>query len=64
MNFTVGIISQNLVTPLNFVEFRDNRNFIFLEAPRVTNDTWHVLDDPSGAMFQIENKSNKSLSGT
>ena len=26
MDFTVGIISQNLVTTSNFVEFRDSQN--------------------------------------
>ena len=26
MDFTVGIVSQNLATTLNFVEFRDSRN--------------------------------------
>ena len=26
-DFTVGIISRNLATTSNFVEFRDNRNF-------------------------------------
>ena len=32
MDFTVGIISQNLATTLNFIEFRDNRNLhIFLD---------------------------------
>ena len=35
MDFTVGIVSQNLVTMSNFVEFRDNRNFTFFEAPGV-----------------------------
>ena len=34
MNFTVGIVSQNLATTSNVVEFRDNRNFTFFEAPR------------------------------
>ena len=35
MNFTVGIVSQNLVTTSNFVEFRDSRNFTFFEVPGV-----------------------------
>ena len=35
MDFTVGIISRNLVTTSNFVEFRDSRNFTFFEAPGV-----------------------------
>ena len=44
MNFIVGIVSQNLVTPSNFVEFRDSQNFTFFEAPSVMSDTWHMLD--------------------
>ena len=35
MDFTVGIVSRNLATTSNFVEFRDNRNFTFFEAPSV-----------------------------
>ena len=34
-NFTVGIVSQNIVTQSNFIEFRDSRNFTFCEAPGV-----------------------------
>ena len=32
MDFTVGIVSRNLATMSNFVEFRDSRNFTFFEA--------------------------------
>ena len=32
MDCTVGIISRNLVTQLNFVKFRYSRNFTYLEA--------------------------------
>ena len=32
MDFTVGIVSRNLVTSSNFVELRDSRNFTFFEA--------------------------------
>ena len=32
MDFTIGIVSRNLATTSNFVEFRDNRNFIFFET--------------------------------
>ena len=42
MNFTVGIILQNLVTQLNFIGFQDSRNFTFFEAPNVASDTWHL----------------------
>ena len=35
MDFTVGIVSRNLATTSNFVEFRDSRNFMFFEAPGV-----------------------------
>ena len=43
MDFTIGIVSQNLATTSNFVEFRDSRNLTFFEAPRVTHDMWQVL---------------------
>ena len=35
MNFTVGIVSRNLATTSNFVEFRDSRNFTFFKASGV-----------------------------
>ena len=35
MDCTVGIVSRNLATTSNFVEFRDSRNFRFFEAPGV-----------------------------
>ena len=53
MNFTVGIVSQNLVTTSNFVKFRDSRNFTFFEALRVTGDIWHMLNGSYGAMCQV-----------
>ena len=34
MDFTVGIVSRNLATTSNFVEFRDRRNFMFFKARR------------------------------
>ena len=47
MDFTVGIVSRNLATTSNFVEFRDNRNFTFFEAPsverRMTACEGHVM---------------------
>ena len=43
MDFNVEIVSQNLATTSNFVEFRDNRNFMFFEILRVVQDTWHVM---------------------
>ena len=36
MDFTIGIASRNLATLLNFVGFRDSRNFTLSEARRVT----------------------------
>ena len=33
MDFTIGIVSRNLATTSNFIEFRDSRNFTFFEAP-------------------------------
>ena len=35
MDFTVGILSRNLATISNFVEFRESRNFTSFEAPGV-----------------------------
>ena len=35
MDFTIGIVSRNLASTSNFVEFRDSRNFTFFEAPGV-----------------------------
>ena len=32
MNFTVGIVSLNLVIQANFIEFQDNRIFTNFEA--------------------------------
>ena len=43
MDSIVGIASRNLDPQSNFVGFRDSRDFTFLEAPRVTNDTWHLF---------------------
>ena len=34
MDGTVGIVSRNLATTSNFVEFRDSRNFTFFEVLR------------------------------
>ena len=42
-DFTIGIVSRNLATTSNFVEFRDSRNFTFFKAPRVVRDTWRIL---------------------
>ena len=35
MDFRFGIVSRNLPTTSNFVEFRDSRNFMFFEAPSI-----------------------------
>ena len=35
MDFTVGMVSRNLATTSNFVEFRDSQNFMFFEAPSI-----------------------------
>ena len=34
MDYTIGIISQNLASTSNFVEFRDSRNLHVFEASR------------------------------
>ena len=35
MDFTVGIVSRNLATMSNFIEFQDNQNFTFFESSGV-----------------------------
>ena len=64
MDFTVGIVSRNLVTTLNFVIFRDNLNFTFFEALGVVRDTWHIVSCSRGAMCHMQNESNMSSNGT
>ena len=41
MDFTIGIVSRNLATTSNFVEFRECRDFTFFEAKRVVRDLAH-----------------------
>ena len=62
MDFTVGIVSRNLATTTNFVEFQDSRNFTFFEAPGVVLDTWHIVSDSRGAMCHVQNESNMNSS--
>ena len=64
MNLIVGIVSRNLATMSNSVKFRDDRNFIFFEAPGVVRDTWHIVSGSRGATCHVQNKSNMSSSGT
>ena len=49
MDFTVGIVSRNLASMLNFVEFQYSRNFTFFEARREVRDTWHFICGLRGA---------------
>ena len=63
MDFTIGIVSRNLVAMLNFVEFRDIRNFTFFEAHRGVRDTWHFMSGSRGATCPGQNGSNMSSSG-
>ena len=60
-NFIVGIASRNLATTSNFVEFRDSKNFMFFEAPRVVRDAWHVMSGSQCATCQAWDKSNNEL---
>ena len=62
MDFTVGIVSRNLATMSNFVEFRDSRNFTFFETRRVVRDTWYIVSGSRGAMCHVQNESNMSSS--
>ena len=59
MDFTVEIVSRNLATMSNFVEFRDSQNLTFFETPRVVRDTWHVTSGSQCVMCQVQNQSNK-----
>ena len=62
MDFTVGIVLQNLATMSKFIEFRDNRNFTFFEALGGVPDTWHIVSDSRGAMCHVKEESNMSSS--
>ena len=59
---TVGIVSRNLATTPNFVEFLDNWNFTFLEARKGVRDTWHFMSGLRGATCPGQNGSNMSSS--
>ena len=63
MDFTIGIISRNIDTMSNFVEFQDNRNFTFFEARRGEWDTCHFMSDSRDATCPSQNGSNMSSSG-
>ena len=50
MDCTVGIVSRNLATQSNFVEFRDSRNLTYFEKTGVgrhmashVGDTWQAM---------------------
>ena len=64
MDFTIGIISRNLATTSNFIEFQENQNFTFFEAPVVVRDTWHIVSGSRGATCHVQNESNMSSNGT
>ena len=61
MDFSVVIVSRNLATTSNFIEFRDSRNFTFFEARRGVQDTWHFMSGPRGATCQDIGESNIEL---
>ena len=44
IGFIIGIVSRNLLTQSNFVEFQDGLNFTFSEVLRVASDTWHLVE--------------------
>ena len=62
MDSTVRIVSRNLATTSNFVEFRDSRNFMYFEARRGVRDTWHFVSSSRGATCPGQNGSNMSSS--
>ena len=54
MDFTVGILSQNIATKSNFVEFRDSRNLHVFRgnersAGHLTHFEWLTVCHMSGA---------------
>ena len=53
MDFTVEIISRNLTTTSNIVEFQDSRNFTFYEVPSVVWDTWHMMSGSRCTTCQV-----------
>ena len=57
-DLTVEFVSRNLATTSNFIEFRDSRNFMFFEALRVAQDTWHTMSGSQCAMCQVRDASN------
>ena len=59
MDVTVGIVSRNLATTSNFIEFRNSHNFTFFEASRVVWDTWHVMSGSQCATCQVQGRSKK-----
>ena len=61
MDFTVEIVSRNLATTLNFIEFQDSRNFTFFEATGVVRDTWHLVSGLRGATCHGVSKLNIEL---
>ena len=63
MDFTIGIVYRNLVTKMNFVEFRDSRNFSFFEAGRGVRDTWHFMSGSRYSTCPGKKGSNMSSSG-
>ena len=52
MDFTVEIVSRNLATMSNFIEFQDSRNSTKFEARRGVRDTWHFMSGSRGATCQ------------
>ena len=52
MDLTVGFVSQNLVTQINFVEFRDSRIFHNVRGDK-------CLVDPNNGIFKKNLESGK-----
>ena len=45
MDCTVGIVSRNLATQSNFIEFRDSLNFTYFEATGIGRHMPRHVDD-------------------
>ena len=63
MDCTVGIVSRNLATQSNFVEFRDSRNFTYFEATGVERHMESHVDDTWQAMWVTHGKPCVTMHG-
>ena len=53
MDFTVGIVSRNLATTLNFVEFQERPTFHVFRGIQNGAGHWHILSGSRGATCHV-----------